>query len=69
MKARRLLDREDPRTVLSGTIFILGIGMVIAVPLLDSGLPVAIVVVWFAVSVAQVIWAGIRYSRWRRQER
>ena len=68
MKARWLLDREDPRTVLLATIVILGFGVVIAAPMLDSGMPVTIVVAWFVVAVAQLIWAASRYRRWRRQD-
>ena len=69
MKWRWLLDREDPRTILLVTIFILGFGIVIARSLIDSGLPTAVVVLWFVVSVAQVVWAARNYGRWRRGAR
>ena len=69
MKARWLLDREDPRTVLTGTLFILAFGLVIAPSMLHSEMPVALVVAWFVLSAAQVIWAAYRFEQWRRQRR
>lgn len=67
MKRHWLLDREDPRTVLAGCVLILVVGGAIAAPMLDSGMPVALLVVWLAVCVAQLIWAAIHYRRWRRR--
>lgn len=67
MKARWLFDREDPRTVLLGSIFILAFGLAIGRSMLDSDLPVVLVIAWFVASVAQVIWAAFGYRRWRRE--
>ena len=68
MKPRWLLDREDPRTVLAVCIFILAFGVAMAAPLLQSGIPPAFLVIWYLVSVAQLIWAALRYRRWRRRD-
>lgn len=68
MKPRWLLDREDPRTVLAVSILILAFGVAVAAPMLASGIPLAFLVIWYVVSVAQLIWAAIRYRQWRRQD-
>ncbi len=66
MKPRWLLDREDPRTVLAGCIAILVFGVAMAAPMLDSGIPLAFLLIWYVVSVGQLIWAALRYGQWRR---
>lgn len=68
MKPRWLLDREDPRTVLAVCILILVFGVAMAAPMLHSGIPRAFLVIWYMVSVAQVIWAALRYRQWRRRD-
>ena len=67
VKWRWLVDREDPRTVLLVSVLILGIGIVMVRSLLDSGLPLAFVVLWFVLSVAQLVRAVLHYRRWRRR--
>lgn len=67
MKPRWLLDREDPRTVLAVSIVILAFGVAVAPPMLDGGVPLAFLVIWYLVSVAQLVWAAIRFRNWRRQ--
>jgi hypothetical protein len=67
MKPRWWLEREDPRTVLAVSIVILAFGVAMAAPMLDSGMPLAFLVIWYVVSVAQLVWAAIRYRQWRRQ--
>jgi hypothetical protein len=42
---------------------ILAFGVAMAAPMLDSGMPLAFLVIWYVVSVAQLVWAAIRYLR------
>jgi membrane protein YdbS with pleckstrin-like domain len=62
---RWLTDRDDPRTVLAVCAGILVFFAVFAKTWLNHGAPVLWVVVLLAVAVGQVVWAIIRYRRWR----
>jgi hypothetical protein len=63
---RWLLDREDPRTVLLASVFILVVGGIVAFPLIADGRMERIFAsAWLAVSVGQLAWAAARYRRWR----
>ena len=61
-----LFDREDPRTVLLATVVILlwG-GFVVSRMIGDGGFGFFFATGWLVLSVGQVIWAAVRYRRWR----
>jgi len=66
-----IFNREDPRTVLLGTVFVLVVGSFTVVRVGDGfGLFTPVFVVgWFVLSVGQFLWAVIRYRRWRARVR
>ncbi len=69
MKARWLLDREDPRTLLLASTFMLTAGLALGAMLVGRGLPKTVMLIWLVVTAAQVLWTGNRYLTWRRDQR
>jgi protein-S-isoprenylcysteine O-methyltransferase Ste14 len=62
---RWLTDREDPRTVLTVCLAILGLVALFAKPMRDQGTPAPWIVSVFGVALVQFVWAFVRYRRWR----
>lgn len=62
---RWLADREDPRTFLAACVGVLGLIGVFAKPMMDRGVPELWVLPILAVALIQVVWAVLRYRRWR----
>lgn len=54
---RWLTDREDPRTVLTVCLAILGLVVLFAKPMLDQGTPAPWIVSVFGVALVQFVWA------------
>ena len=62
---RWLTDRDDPRTVLAVCVGILAFIAVFAKPMLENGTPALWVLLVLAGAIGQLVWALLRYRRWR----
>lgn len=62
---RWLTDREDPRTFLAGCVGLFVFLAVFSKSMVNGGVPAWWVVLVLAVDLGQVVWATVRYRRWR----
>jgi hypothetical protein len=56
-----LLHRDDPRTVLVGSAFVLGCGVFFAS--MGTGIPTTFMAIWIVVAIGQTLYALIQVRR------